>query len=459
MPLACGSAANGDDGALGVGGAGGSGGSGGTAGGAVGGSAGLGGGGSGVGGTAGTGGGLGGVGGAAGLGGSGAGGRGGSAGLGGGQGGSAGAAASAGASGSAGMAGTAGKAGAGGGAGIGGMGGSSGASGSSGSGGSSGGAGMAGTGGTGDCMTPPTASPSVGWASVNASGVNGTTGGGDGTPVVVTSASSLSSNISGNTARVIYVNGSLSGSFSIGSNKTIVGVCGAQLKGHIEVNGSSNVIVRNIKIVGNNCSDSPQDCSSGADAVSVTNDAHHVWFDHTDISDGSDGNFDINHRSDYITISYTKFSYSSARTDPQAGSSGHRFSNLISSSDSDTSDAGHLRITFHHDWWEKNVDQRMPRTRFGRIHVFNNLYTTSGNLYCTSSGYQASLLVENNVYIGVKNPLEVRDGGDMRATGNVFTNTSGTSSANGSGFTPGYTYTLDATSGLEASLRAEVGPH
>jgi hypothetical protein len=35
---------------------------------------------------------------------------------------------------------------------------------------------------------------------------------------------------------------------------------------------------------------------------------------------------------------------------------------------------------------------------------------------------------------------------------------SGTQSANGTGFTPTYTYTADPTSGLEAAIRAGVGP-
>jgi pectate lyase len=56
---------------------------------------------------------------------------------------------------------------------------------------------------------------------------NGTTGGGSATPVVVTTASEFTSNIGGTTARVIHVMGSFSGSFGIGSNKTIIG-CAAR---------------------------------------------------------------------------------------------------------------------------------------------------------------------------------------------------------------------------------------
>ena len=129
-----------------------------------------------------------------------------------------------------------------------------------------------------------------------------------------------------------------------------------------------------------------------------------------------------------------------------AGPSGHRFSNLIGSGDNVTTDAGHLRVTFHHNWWADNVDQRMPRTRFGNIHVFNNLFTSTGNSYCTNAGIQAHVLVENNVYIGVNQPLSPDANGDMLARGNVFTSTSRrTRPPTEPASRLPYTYTLDAT--------------
>jgi pectate lyase len=100
----------------------------------------------------------------------------------------------------------------------------------------------------------------------------------------------------------------------------------------------------------------------------------------------------------------------------------------------------------------------MPRTRRGQIHVFNNLFTATGNSYCTNAGVEAKLLVENNAYIGVNRPLDVAQG-NMRAVGNLFQNTTGSSTASGTGFTPPYTYQLDATSGLEAAIRSGAGPH
>jgi pectate lyase len=314
------------------------------------------------------------------------------------------------------------------------------------------------------CTVPPATPALVGWASVSGTiggtTVATTTGGGNATPVTVTTLAQLQSAVQGTTPAVIYVKGVLAaGSIAIGSNKTIAGICGAEIHGHLGLSSSSNVIVRNIKIVGNNCTDSPSQCSSGADAVTIVTSAHHIWFDHCDISDGSDGNLDITNGSDFVTVSYTKFSYSTARTDPVAGTSGHRFSNLIGAADTVAEDVGHLNVTYHHCWWAQNVDQRMPRTRRGKIHVFNNLFTAAGNSYCTNAGFEATLLVENNIYNGVNNPLAPdANATGMQATGNVFTNTTGTTTAPGGGFTPPYTYSLDSTSGLQATLQTAVGP-
>ncbi|HYJ11410.1 MAG TPA: hypothetical protein VEX18_20445, partial [Polyangiaceae bacterium] len=103
--------------------------------------------------------------------------------------------------------------------------------------------------------------------------------------------------------------------------------------------------------------------------------------------------------------------------------------------------------------------QRMPRSRRGQIHVFNNLFTATGNSYCTNAGQDAKLLVQNNFYTGVSSPLQVTANGNMKAEGNDFTNSTGNQSASGTGFTPPYPFELDATSSLRATLEAQVGPH
>jgi len=217
------------------------------------------------------------------------------------------------------------------------------------------------------------------------------------------------------------------------------------------------VIVRNLAIVGYNCTDKFP-CKHGEDAVTITGGAHHVWFDHCSISDGSDGNLDITDAADYITISWTRFWYSARRPGD------HQFCNLIGSADGITSDADHFKITFHHDWWADNVAERMPRIRYGQVHVFNNLYTAAGNHYCVGVGVDANVLIENNAFIGVATPVEsnryANEASVAVSRGNVFENTTGSANDRGTAvFKPPYPYTLDPATSVKAAVMAGAGVH
>jgi pectate lyase len=385
----------------------------------------------------------------------------------GGRAGTTGAAGTNGAAGSTGKAGTSGTAGTNGKGGTTGSAGTMGAAGAMGKAGTSGAAGTTGVAGTtGAAGTSGSSDKVIGWAAAGCtvSGVSTTTGGGNATPVTVTSASAFSSNISGTGAKVIQVSGSISGDFDVGSNKTIIGLTGAKITGNLTLNGSANVIIQNLTVVGLNCSDvaSNGDCQDGEDAITIEHSAHHIWIDHLDISDGSDGNLDITDLSDCVTVSWTKFHYSASRVSGYTGEV-HHFSNLIGASDSDTSDAGHLRVTWHHDWWATNVVERQPRVRFGDVHLFNNLYTSSGDNYCVGVGVSANILLENNVFVGVSDPIDTTDYSNSASIavsrGDIYTSTSGQTANKGSAvFTPGYTYTLDAASSVQSEVQSGAGP-
>ena len=345
--------------------------------------------------------------------------------------------------------------------------------GGSGTGGGSGGSGAGGATSAG-CSAPPAASPLIGWATQSSS----TTGGGSATPTTVTTLSALQAAAQGSSAAVIYVKGVLAaGTVTVGANKTIAGICGAEIHGHIEMSGSVNVIIRNIKIVGyavGNCAldpsyDSSVGCSSGDDAISLQKNAHNVWFDHCDISDGTDGNLDITNGAYFVTVSWTKFHYT-PRTDnsgsDSTGASGHRFSNLVGGDDSTTSDAGKLSITWHHNWWADNVMERQPRVRFGQNHIFNNLFSAAGDNYCVRAGIEGQILLEDNAFVGVKNPHEFNSTSDeatayITSKGNLYSGASGTEATGGGGTpftTPPYSYTPDATAGLQAAIQSGAGP-
>ncbi len=108
--------------------------------------------------------------------------------------------------------------------------------------------------------------------------------------------------------------------------------------------------------------------------------------------------------------------------------------------------------------------ERQPRVRYGQVHLFNNLWTSSGNNYCIGVGANANILSENNVFIGVADPLETSsysNGSSIaHATGNIYTSTSGMTAdlRGGSVFMPPYTVTLDAASTVEAAVRVGAGP-
>lgn len=274
--------------------------------------------------------------------------------------------------------------------------------------------------------------PMAGWA---VSG--GATGGAGYGEVTVSNATDLKNHAkAGN--KIIYIKaGTYAGEIEVGSNVTLYGYPGAIItqpngKSGIKISNVSNVIIRNLIVKGTGAVD-----IDANDCVQINNKATKIWIDHLDVYDGQDGNLDIVNASDYVTISWTKFSYTSASTN-------HQFSNLIGNSDSKTGDAGHLRVTFHHNWWADGVKERMPRVRFGQVHVANNLFDSKQSSNCVRAGYKADLRVENNVFIGVKKPIDLYEENytAVSATGNYSEGTSGNTAGNKTAFTPSYKMTL-----------------
>ena len=327
--------------------------------------------------------------------------------------------------------------------GVGGSGGAGGTAGSGGDGGSGGTGGVGGSGGTGGSGGSVGSSDLVGWGADPACGPNGTTGGEGGPTVTVTSAGDLRSAASGDGPRVIHVSGkiNLGGSqLSVGSNKSLIGVNGAEIAGFTRVSGE-NIIFKNIKFNG---------AATSGDTVEVTGTTC-MWIDHCEFYDGSDGNLDIVRGSDLITVSWSRFYYVERNHS-------HRLSNLCGNQDSDT--PGKINITFHHNWWGSKVLQRMPRVRHGKVHVFNNYYSSSGNDYCIAAGYRSKLLVENNYFDGVNHPIRwMSDQGTAEVVerGNLYVDSDGDRVTRGSSFTPPYAYALDAAQDVKASVMAGAG--
>lgn len=250
----------------------------------------------------------------------------------------------------------------------------------------------------------------AGWGAVDGT----ITGGNEENVTKVTTMSELKTALIGTYTKTIYLEGeiSITGVISMENvqNKTIYGLPGSALvnsthsddaskSGILSFKNSKNIIIRNVTFCGAGAYD-----IDGNDNLNLSN-CSYVWVDHCDFQDGVDGNFDCNNGSDNISVTWCRFRY---LKDPWPGGSGgsddHRFSNLWGRSDSDTSSEGKLRTTFYSCWWDEGCRERMPRIRFGQVHLLNCLYSSSVTNYCVGTGYKCNAYVEKCVFDGVKNP-------------------------------------------------------
>ena len=204
----------------------------------------------------------------------------------------------------------------------------------------------------------------------------------------------------------------------VGSNTTIVGL-GKQavLRGAwLDLRGTTsvpaqNIIIRNITFQDTyDCFPqwSPTDGALGSwnalyDSISLRN-TERVWIDHNTFRDKEtadedlphyfgvlyqvhDGLLDITNASDFVTVSWNRFK-------------DHDKVMLIGSSDSATADRGKLRVTLHHNLFE-SVGQRVPRVRFGQVHIYNNYYKIErmpSYVYSWGVGIESAIYAQNNFF-------------------------------------------------------------
>lgn len=328
----------------------------------------------------------------------------------------------------------------------------------------SGSAGAAGSGGeNGPCTgpLPPVSDQVIGWASVSGDGVTTTTGGLGGATVTPKTPQELANYAKSSEPLIIRIESSMDiGTLDVLSNKTLLGVGpNVVLRGGIRVRPLkssdphvSNVIIRNLNI---DASSSSTD--NGGDGIHIER-AHHVWVDHCEVWDAPDGNTDITHGANWITISWTRYRYTSSAPKPD-----HRFSNLIGHSENagDTN-RGRLKVTLHHVHWADGVEQRMPRVRFGEVHVFNSYIASHGAKAGVAAGTEAKLLVENNLFEGVKDPHFFHEGSttaQIAASGNLYVDVTGKKDVGqGPSFKPPYAYTLDPAESVACNVGRGAGP-
>ncbi|WP_344977651.1 pectate lyase family protein, partial [Salinactinospora qingdaonensis] len=275
-----------------------------------------------------------------------------------------------------------------------------------------------------------------GWATQN----GGTTGGAGGDTVTVSSASGLINAMQSSEPLTIQLNGSvnLSGMNDIASDKTLVGLgSGATITGGgIDVDEAHNVIIQNINFA-----------DWDDDAINLQDASTNVWIDHNSFTNGDDGAIDIKRESDYVTVSWNHI-YN------------HGKSMLLGHSDDHTEDIGHLRVTYHHNFFDGS-ESRHPRVRFGNpVHVYNNYYRDNAE-YGVASTMGAGVLVEANYFENVDHPTHVgyaaSDPGSLIAQNNVYDN-SGSPETSGNVNPIPYSYTTDNPNNIPSIVTNNAGP-
>ncbi|MGI5467236.1 pectate lyase family protein [Streptomyces sp. CA-132043] len=198
------------------------------------------------------------------------------------------------------------------------------------------------------------------------------------------------------------------------SDTTLIGV-GAHAGitgGSLQIENADNVVLRNVTV------ESPLDCfpqwdptdgATGAwnseyDSVVVTGSTH-VWLDHNTFTDGAhpdsslpsyygevyqrhDGELDIVRGADLVTASWNVFA-------------DHDKTLMIGNSDgAGATDRGKLRVTLHHNLF-RDVTERAPRVRFGKVDAYNNHYLVgpeSAYAYSLGIGIESRLVAEKNAF-------------------------------------------------------------
>lgn len=227
----------------------------------------------------------------------------------------------------------------------------------------------------------------LGFATVNADGQDGITGGMGGQTIRVSSREQLAHYASAPEPYTIIIEGRLEGKglqrqydvVDVASDKTIVGVKGAELAGiGLNIKNQQNIIIRNLVIH-----------HADPDGIAARN-SHHIWVDHCEVysqdeprREDWDGLVDLTGGSSYLTVSYCYLH-------------DHHKACLLNSGTGHFEDNGRNRATYHHNAFLR-IDQRCPRVGYGRAHVFCNYYQDIGN-YAIGMHTQARVLSENNFF-------------------------------------------------------------
>ena len=261
----------------------------------------------------------------------------------------------------------------------------------------------------------------------------------------------------------------------IPSNTTIIGIAdNAGFKnGTLYLKSVSNIVIRNLKVWDSLdyfppwYQNSENNFNADMDCITVEGSTY-VWIDHCTLGDTAhvydtvstpageldwvnyDALCDITKGSNYVTVSNCQF-----LNDDKVG--------LVGSTDDGAlyGDTDKLKVTFHHNYYN-NVGQRLPRVRFGQVHVYNNNYDNVSSC-CVVVGKSAQIYVENNYFsANAGKAFDVKDtAAGVTSVGNKFVTTKNTTATGiEANWIPsnvsGYVYNADDVADVPAFVNANT---
>ncbi len=112
-----------------------------------------------------------------------------------------------------------------------------------------------------------------------------------------------------------------------------------------------------------------------------------------------------------------------------------------------------------YNWYDAGVKERMPRVRYGQVHMVNNYFNSTGNNHCVRAGREANIRVESNYFESVRTPIDLfqNDFTAVTAVNNTFVSTSGNTAGSGSAFVPPYTLTVTPSANVKSLVLGGAG--
>jgi pectate lyase len=165
----------------------------------------------------------------------------------------------------------------------------------------------------------------------------------------------------------------------VASNKTIDGRgANVTISGWgLYLNKVSNVIVTGLTF------DQGKD-----DAIQIKDSSSRIWIHRNTLRNFDDGLIDITRASTDVTVSWNRFEK-------------HDKTMLISADPSHGQGDRNIRVTIHHNYFDQ-TNQRHPRVRFAKVHIYNNFFYRLKS-YGVGASLDSEVYVENNIFEADRN--------------------------------------------------------